>query len=127
MRVWLVAFVLLFATIELFEWLVQLGSWQPTGMWLVLGGMGLAALSNASHIPKNVAKESKTSSQLATEQIDSQSSDTQQKAASPPISSQRAAQRAAQLPETKSQKVATSLSDESDKDSISFKVRPLKR
>ena len=46
LRFWFVAFVVLFVAVELFQWVAALGSWQPTGMWLLLGGMGLAAASN---------------------------------------------------------------------------------
>lgn len=46
MRVWLVAFIALFAAVELFQWVLQLPSVRPSGVWLVVGGMGLAAASN---------------------------------------------------------------------------------
>ncbi|MEL6556310.1 MAG: hypothetical protein AAFQ63_23075 [Cyanobacteria bacterium J06621_11] len=124
MRVWLAAFVLLFAIIELFEWFAQLGSWQPTGMWLILGGMGLAALSNASQLSATNSAASnsiKGDSTIETQQSNAQPVAKQQKA----TPSKQAV--APQISETKSQKVAASLTDESDKDSISFKVRPLKR
>lgn len=52
MRVWLVGFVLLFVSVELLEWVAQLGSSQPGSYWVVLGGLGLAAASNAKHLPK---------------------------------------------------------------------------
>lgn len=51
MKFWLTCFVLLFTGAELFEWFSQLESWQASGIWLVLGGMGLAAASNAAHLP----------------------------------------------------------------------------
>lgn len=129
MRVWLAAFVLLFAIIELFEWFAQLGSWQPTGMWLILGGMGLAALSNASQLS---ATHSAASNSITSNSIqDDSTTETQQSNAQPTAKQQKATPSkqavAPQISETKSQKVATSLTDGSDKDSISFKVRPLKR
>ena len=46
MGFWLAAFIMLFAAVELFNWIAQIGSWHASGVWLVLGGMGLAAISN---------------------------------------------------------------------------------
>lgn len=51
-RVWLIVFVLLFAGVELLEWIFKLGSAQASGYWTLLGGLGLAAASNAKHLPK---------------------------------------------------------------------------
>ena len=51
-RAWLFGFVLLFAAVELLEWMFELGSAQPGGYWAMLGGLGLAAASNAKHLPK---------------------------------------------------------------------------
>ena len=51
MRIWLVGFVLLFVGVELFEWVAQLDISQAGGYWVVLGGLGLAAASNAKHLP----------------------------------------------------------------------------
>ena len=45
-------FVLLFVSVELLDWVLQLGRLQPVGYWTVLGGLGLAAASNAKHLPK---------------------------------------------------------------------------
>ena len=52
MRVWLVGFVLLFVGVELFEWVAQLEFSQAGGYWIVLGGLGLAAISNAKYLPR---------------------------------------------------------------------------
>ena len=53
MRVWLASFVLVFAAIELFQWIKQLGGFHPTGVGLILCGLGLAAISNAGHMTSN--------------------------------------------------------------------------
>ena len=50
MRVWLASFVLVFAAVELFQWVKQLEGFHPTGMGLILCGLGLAAISNAGHM-----------------------------------------------------------------------------
>ncbi|MEM9149873.1 MAG: hypothetical protein AAGB19_05405 [Cyanobacteria bacterium P01_F01_bin.3] len=110
MRFWLAAFVVLFAAVELFEWVTQLGSLQPTGIWLVLGGMGLAALSNASHWLRMTDASASDESVKCMEQ--STVAD--------------AGDAIAQVSAANSQK-AGSLADQSAQDSISFKVRPLKR
>ncbi len=65
MRVWLAGFVLLFVGVELFEWFTQLGSVQASGMGLILGGMGLAAISNAGRWQKPVSGEEKSTNQQA--------------------------------------------------------------
>ena len=59
MRVWLVGFVLLFVGVELFEWVAQLEIAQDGGYWVVLGGLGLAAASNAKHLPGLSGKQTK--------------------------------------------------------------------
>ena len=116
MRVWFAAFVLLFAMIELFDWMMQLDSWQPTGMWLVLGGMGLAVISNASYW--SIGQPGLDNSKAG-------QADAQQKAT---VSEQTIAQIAeTKSQKTKSQQMTDSLANQSDKESISFKVRPLKR
>ena len=48
-RVWLVGFVVLFVGVELLAWVARLGS---VGYWTMLGGLGLAAASNAKHLPR---------------------------------------------------------------------------
>ena len=118
MRVWLAAFVLLFAAIELFEWITQLGSWQPTGVWLILGGMGLAALSNANHLPKLDSTADSTSEQSNEKTAKKKAEAQNATSANEPVALRSAAQ---------GEKIAPQAADESDKDSISFKVRPLKR
>lgn len=63
MRFWLSAFVILFAIAELFDWITQVDSWQASGIWLVLGGMGLAAVSNgfgSAQPPERSKKKSGT-------------------------------------------------------------------
>ena len=52
MRLWLTCFGVLFVGAELFQWMMQLGNWQVSGAWLILGGVGLAAASNAAHLPQ---------------------------------------------------------------------------
>ncbi|MGB3291924.1 MAG: hypothetical protein WBB01_02910 [Phormidesmis sp.] len=52
MRLWLTCFGVLFVGAELFQWATQLGSWPLSGTWLILGGVGLAAASNAAHLPQ---------------------------------------------------------------------------
>jgi len=106
MRFWLAAFVVLFAAAELLDWVAQIGSWQANGMWLVLGGMGLAALSNLSRLSTssaNLEESAKGVTKSATEEMQ--------------------AAKNKQVMATETQKQAVS----DDKDSISFKVRPLKR
>jgi hypothetical protein len=51
-KFWLTCCVLLFLGAELLGWVAELGSGHPSGAWLILGGMGLAAASNAAHLPK---------------------------------------------------------------------------
>lgn len=51
-KFWLACCVLLFLGAELFGWMAELGDVQPSGAWLILGGIGLAAASNAAHLPK---------------------------------------------------------------------------
>lgn len=65
MRVWLAGFVLLFVGVELFEWFTQLGSVQASGMGLMLGGMGLAAASNAGRWQKSVSGKGESTDQQA--------------------------------------------------------------
>ena len=56
MKFWLACFLLLFVGAELLEWVMHIAvmgdSVQASGSWLILGGMGLAAASNAKHLPK---------------------------------------------------------------------------
>ncbi len=109
MKFWLSAFVLLFVAVELFDWVTQLGSLHDSGIWLLLGGMGLAALSNAKHLSTapDVDKV-----QESVEQTDKALSD--------------ADSAVPEMAVSKQQKVE-SLAEKSAQDSISFKVRPLKR
>ncbi|MEM9948595.1 MAG: hypothetical protein AAF810_21375 [Cyanobacteria bacterium P01_D01_bin.36] len=112
MRVWFTAFVVLFVAIELLDWIGQMGSVQPSGIWLLLGGMGLAVLSNAAHWPKNSATKAQTNAQSKTDHAEASTAD-----ADAPV---------AEVSAGKRQKIEP-LVDRSTKDSISFKVRPLKR
>lgn len=57
MNFWLACFVLIFAAVELFQWFMQLGSWQASGPWLIVGGLALAAASNASHFATSSQQE----------------------------------------------------------------------
>lgn len=77
MRVWLAGFVLLFVGVELFEWVTQLGSVQMSGMGLILGGMGLAAASNAGRWQKPGLEKGESSHPpaLKTETLDTKTPD----------------------------------------------------
>ena len=104
MRFWLAAFVVLFVAVELFEWMAQIGSWHADGIWLVLGGMGLAAVSNWGGWNRELenGRAAVESKDEAGKILDS------------------------------SQAIGTEAKDadtriERSSDSISFKVRPLKR
>jgi len=102
--------MMLFAIAELLKWLAGLGSWQPTGGWLILGGMGLAALSNAAHLSKIlVAKPATEDAIEGTEPASQQAVSEPQKATG------------------SHQPVAQVSAVPTDSDSISFKIRPLKR
>lgn len=102
MGFWLAAFIVLFAAVELFNWVVHIGSWHTNGVWLVLGGMGLAAISNWS-----VGKEG-----------------TKEVAAKETVS--KLNQPEGEHLESVRTKATAHAVDRLD-DSISFKVRPLKR
>lgn len=65
MKFWLVCFGLLFVGAELLQWFAELGSRQPSGAVLILGGMGLAAVSNAAHLPKMKGAEEDLSDNLS--------------------------------------------------------------
>ncbi|MEL6938572.1 MAG: hypothetical protein AAFO84_05200 [Cyanobacteria bacterium J06598_1] len=117
MRVWLTAFVVLFAAIELFEWVMQLSSWQPPGLWLILGGMGLAALSNVTHLPKVPPIKEIA---LAEDSAEGSTTGTHTKATG-------LNQPVAQIAATHQKTVDRKAAGESDKDTISFKIRPLKQ
>ena len=103
MRFWLSAFVLLFAIAELFDWIAQVGSWQASGIWLVLGGMGLAAVSNGGF---------STAQQIKGEKVESGS-----------------VEKVKGLETKQGEKLEPNKAKNLDRleDSISFKVRPLKR
>ncbi|MEO1636847.1 MAG: hypothetical protein AAFS04_17400 [Cyanobacteria bacterium J06631_9] len=105
MRVWLTAFVILFTAVELFQWILQLPSLQPSGFWLVVGGMGLAAVSNVGRLVgsgENAVKESGESQKTEGEKEE--------------------------LAQSTASTVAPTASAKPDEpDTISFKVRPMKR
>lgn len=118
MRVWLAAFVLMFAAVELFQWFVGLSSWQPSGVWVVLGGMGLAVLSNAGQMQASQMK----SEQMNVDQMNANQASESDAAAT--------ATKAGEMPSSKMPSSVSEPDDSSidaDQDSISFKVRPLKR
>ncbi|MEM9092859.1 MAG: hypothetical protein AAGC93_29545 [Cyanobacteria bacterium P01_F01_bin.53] len=117
MKFWLACFVLLFAGAELFQWVAQLG--ELSGAWLVLGGMGLAAASNAKHLPmmgkhKAVPLKSKTE-QVVQSQTASNESVT--------VADSLQTQPSPSTTETSSGPLQETSSSLSDQDSISFKVR----
>jgi len=108
MRFWLAAFVVLFAAIELLDWVAQIGSWQPTGVWLVLGGMGLAAISNLSKISSHAVS---ADAEETTE----------------PVKDSETGKTITATAQQTAPSVYQQTTEQDDKNSISFKVRPLKR
>lgn len=74
MKFWLVCFVVLFAGAELFDWVMQASGGELSGAWWVLGGMGLAAASNAKHLTA-IGADSAPSIEQSTDQSDEHSSD----------------------------------------------------
>ncbi len=108
MRVWLAGFVVLFVGVELFEWFAQLGSVQASGMGLILGGMGLAAASNAGRWQKPISGKGESNKQPDL------------KAATPEIKPIEIKSPKINLPEIKSPEPAVV---DRSQDSISFKVR----
>ena len=118
MRFWLSAFVFLFAITELFNWLAQIGSWQMGGVWLVLAGMGLAAASNGGAAGLLGHREDAGSKSKGLRKGEAES----KKAKDKPIETLSKEKEEVEL----KAKSADRSIDRSD-DSISFKVRPLKR
>ena len=108
--------MLLFVSVELLDWGLQLGSLQPVGYWTVLGGLGLAAASNAKHLPKLSGTETKGDLTGVQGKSVAQSNGSQPKA-SPLISEQSKAETAETVTKSSGEGV-----DRSD-DSISFRVR----
>ncbi len=108
MKFWLSAFVMLFAAVELFDWIVQAGGWHASGVWLVLGGMGLAAVSNVGNRGIGESEVGNGKREIGLGEGDKKNLDLNQ----------------AKGEEVKGTDVEGT--DRSD-DSISFKVRPLKR
>lgn len=109
MRVWLAAFVILFAAVELFQWVLRLPSLQPSGFWLVVGGMGLATMSNFGRLV-----------------------DTGEKAAKGSGEDEKKRGKGEQLAQATTSTVASTVSSTApakpdEPDTISFKVRPMKR
>lgn len=110
MRFWLSAFVVLFAIAELFDWLAQVDSWRVSGIWLALAGMGLAAASNGGTAWLWGNKEDEVDSgRLGNKAVDHKSM------------KDEAAER------DEAEKIAPAKGIDRSDDSISFKVRPLKR
>lgn len=107
MKFWLTCFGLLFIGAELFQWFAELGGGKLSGVWLILGGMGLAAASNAAHLPKLAKLTNSTVSD----------------ATAPDKASDHLAQ---SQPKERLKKPITeplSVAQQSAEDSISFKVR----
>ena len=103
MKFWLSCFFLLFVAAELFEWAAQIGGVQPHGAWLILGGMGLAAASNAAHLPK-LSSSGEAEAIAENQPIENQAEEPQKDSTSQPDK-------------------PTSVAEQSQEDSISFKVR----
>lgn len=114
MKFWLTCFGLLFVGAELLQWVAELGSGQPDSVWLVLGGLGLAAVSNASHLPKLVSKAKADA--VATDETDI--SEAKKNQSSEALRGDRA-----QNEPTLTQQKPLSVAQQSSEDSISFKVR----
>jgi hypothetical protein len=108
MKFWLACFVLLFLGAELFQWFAALEVGQPSGAWLILGGMGLAAASNAAHLPKLRMRQQEDAMAQPSKGI-----------AAPAEPNQQPTQKEDPQPSTKPLSVA----EQSAEDSISFKVR----
>ncbi len=116
MKFWLACFVLLFLGAELFQWFAALEVGQPSGAWLILGGMGLAAASNAAHLPKLNMKQPADAIAKPTDGIASTavtSADTDRPATQPEN----------QIENSHSSTKPLSVAEQSAEDSISFKVR----
>lgn len=108
MKFWLMCFGVLFIGAELFQWFAELGGGKLSGVWLILGGMGLAAASNAAHLPKLTAKLISSTTSNAT---------TPDKASDHLAQSQPKEHLKETIPEP------PSVAQQSAEDSISFKVR----
>jgi hypothetical protein len=106
-------FVLLFVGAELFDWATQLEVAPLSGMGLVLGGLGLAAASNAAHLPQ--LKPS--SDALETPQV---SAFSEQPASTP---AGRTSGKPSDSGASSSSSESPSIAEQSAEDSISFKVR----
>ena len=104
MKFWLTCFGLLFIGAELFQWFVELGGGKLSDLWLILGGMGLAAASNAAHLPKLTGS-------------------TVSDATAPDKASDRLAQTQPKGHPKEPIKGLPSVAQQSVEDSISFKVR----
>ena len=104
-RVWLIGFVLLFVGVETLDWLFQLGG--SDGYWVMLGGLGLAAASNAKHLPKLGETRADAG------QIDAESFEVGQ--------SKRNAEKT--VNKSTANKTTTDKNTERSEDSISFRVR----
>lgn len=115
LKFWLACFLLLFVGAELIDWFSHLGAMgggmEASGTWLVLGGMGLAAASNAAHLPKRGSQSASITENSTPEETitTAASSETSGKAT--------AAQRNSVSDES------SSIAAQSKEDSISFKVR----
>ena len=137
LKFWLACFLLLFIGAELIEWLSHLNFVSDfvgaSGTWLILSGMGLAAASNATHLPKLGQRETAKNEMMQKETM-------QQKQALeeiPLLASKSAGNTSTQnafaenvMNENTHKKSAKqtarakpSLSEQSKADSISFKVR----
>ncbi|MEO1395172.1 MAG: hypothetical protein AAFV90_19905 [Cyanobacteria bacterium J06634_5] len=122
MKFWLVCFVVLFAGAELFDWVMQASGGELSGAWWVLGGMGLAAASNAKHLTA-IGADSTPSIEQSDEHSSERSAVKQPVASSPlqPLDRNEIAVKET----TNSETTATTNSTEDTRaeDTISFKVR----
>ena len=124
LKFWLACFLLLFVGAELVEWVSHLGmanselvsSANGVSAWLlILGGMGLAAASNASHLP-NLSRTSHTAVNDTEEEGNTEKTVSAEEDATAKLQHSTSAANV-NAPELKS------MAEQSREDSISFKIR----
>ncbi|MFK8182388.1 MAG: hypothetical protein AB8B99_03375 [Phormidesmis sp.] len=89
---------------------------EASGTWLILGGMGLAAASNAAHLPKRNAQSATTPATTIEQKANAEADDAL-------ASSGKKEPSPAGVKRSESQDEPTSIAAQSKEDSISFKVR----
>jgi hypothetical protein len=119
-KFWLSCFVLLFVGAELFDWATQVEVAPLSGMGLVLGGLGLAAASNAAHLPK--LTPSSDGLQAAQASVSS-ATQTNAPSAEQANSADSVSAKATASGVSAANSESPSIAEQSQEDSISFKVR----